>query len=89
MTLTVLNLASKKTVLGDMKAKNKDNSSQIKFLTSKAWTACIQLHKAFTKTLILYYYLLVGYIQIETDFSHYTMGGVLSQIISNQQLFFH
>ncbi len=54
------------------------------FLTPEAKEAFIHLRKAFTKAPILRYYNLNCHIRIETDASGYAIGGVLSQMISDQ-----
>lgn len=54
------------------------------FLTSKAKKAFIHLQKAFAKALIFRNYNEKCYIQIETDFLGYTIGGIPSQMTSDK-----
>ena len=54
------------------------------FLTPGAKEAFNQLRQAFTKATIFQHFDLECHIQIETDTSGYAIGGVLSQLISDQ-----
>ncbi len=54
------------------------------FLTPEAKKAFIHLQKAFIKTPIFRYFDPEYHIRIETDALGYTIGGVLSQMISDQ-----
>ncbi len=54
------------------------------FLTLKAKKAFIYLRNAFTKALILRHFDLECHIRIETNTSKYAIGGVLSQMTSDQ-----
>ncbi len=59
------------------------------FLTPEAKKAFIYLWKAFTKAPILRHFDPEYHIQIETDVSGYTIGGVLSQMTSDQHFSGH
>ncbi len=62
----------------------KVNSSRTDFLTPEAKKAFIYLRKAFIKTLILRHFDIKCHIRIKTDASGYAIGGVLSQMTSDQ-----
>ena len=53
------------------------------FLTLEAKLAFTELRQAFVKAPILHNFDSERYIRIETDASGYAIGGVLSQLISN------
>ena len=53
------------------------------FLTPRAKLAFTKLRQAFVKAPILYHFDLEYHIRIETDVSGYAIGGVLSQLISD------
>ena len=53
------------------------------FLTPRAKLAFIKLKQAFIKAPILQHFIREHYIQIETDISGYAIGGVLSQLTSD------
>lgn len=63
----------------------KVNSSKTDFLIPKAQIGFIQLRKVFTKALILHHLDPERHIQNDTDVFGYAIGGVLSQMTSNQQ----
>ena len=66
------------------KMKSVYNSVEPKFLISKAKKAFNRLRQAFTKASILQHFDPECHIQIKTDASGYTIGGVLSQLTPNQ-----
>ena len=53
------------------------------FLTSGARMAFTKLRQAFIKALILHHFDLERHIRVETDISAYAIGGVLSQLTSD------
>ncbi len=63
------------------RAKNLGQSGL--FLTSEARKAFIELRQAFVKVPILNHFDPECHIRIETDASGYAIGGILSQLISN------
>ena len=70
------------------KAKNL-NSQSVLFLTPKAKKAFIKLRQAFVKALILNHFDPERHIRIETDVSGYTIGGILSQLTSDDSSRWH
>ncbi len=56
------------------------------FLIPKAGLAFIRLRQAFTEALILHHFDPERHIRIETDASGYAIGGVLSQLTSDQRV---
>ena len=76
---------SNKTLIKSKKSPgNSGDTEEPKFLTSDAREAFNHLKQAFTKAPILRYFDLELHIRIETDTSAYSIGGVLSQLISDQ-----
>ena len=67
------------------KSKKSSNSKTVgsDFLTPGAKLAFTKLRQAFLKALILHHFNPERHIQIETDASGYTIGGVLSQLTSD------
>ena len=53
------------------------------FFISKAKPTFIKLRQVFVKALILYYFYPECHIRIETDVSGYAIGGVFSQLTSD------
>ncbi len=85
LSTAVKSAKSKKPKL--TKSKKSDLSkanSRTDFLTPEAKEAFIHLQKAFTKALILRYFDPECHIRIKTDALRYAIGGVLSQITSDQ-----
>ena len=62
---------------------SKNLNRAIGYLTPKARLAFIKLSKVFTKALILWHFDPKCHLRIETDVSGYAIGGVLSQLTSN------
>ncbi len=85
------NIKNLSTIEKSAKSKNLDfanaKSSEADFLTSEVKKAFIYLRKAFTKALILYYFDIKRYIHIKTNVLGYTIGRILSQMISDQRFF--
>ena len=67
------------------KSKNlsKSKKTESGFLTSGARKAFTKLRQAFIKAPILYHFDSERYIRVETDASSYTIGGVFSQLTSD------
>ena len=63
---------------------NSNNLKEHKFLTSNAREVFNRLRQAFTKAPILRHFDLECHIRIETNVPGYAIGGVLSQLTSNQ-----
>ena len=64
-------------------SKSKKTIRSSDFFTPGAKLAFTELRQAFLKTPILHYFDLEHHIRIETDASDYTIGGVLSQLTSD------
>ncbi len=64
------------------RAKNLSSQSRL-FLTSEARKAFTKLRQAFVEAPILNHFDPERHIRIETDVSGYTIGGILSQLTSN------
>ena len=64
-------------------SKSKKTIRSLDFFTPGAKLAFTKLRQAFIKALILYHFDPEYHIRIETDVSGYTIGGVLSQLTSN------
>ena len=71
------------------KKLSKSKMVRLDFLTLEAKLAFIKLRQAFFKAPILYHFDLERHIQIETDLSGYAIGGVLSQLISDDSSRWH
>lgn len=56
------------------------------FFTFKASLVLVQLKKIFTKSLILYYFDLKGYIYIRINIFSYIIGQIPSQLITKKDL---
>ena len=75
--------------VGDDKVVKKDRNlskskkTESSFLISGARNAFTKLRQAFIKASILYHFDLERHIQVETNASGYAIGGVLSQLISD------
>ena len=66
------------------KSKSKNLSkSTLDFLTPRAKLIFTKLRQVFLKAPILYHFDLEHHIRIETDISSYAIGGVFSQLISD------
>ena len=64
-------------------SKSKKTVRSLDFLTLGAKLAFTKLRQAFLKALILHHFDLERYIWIETDVSGYAIGGVFSQLSSD------
>ena len=64
-------------------SKSKKTVGPSDFLTPRATLTFTKLKQAFLKALILHHFNPERHIRIETDLSDYTIGGVLSQLISD------
>ena len=62
---------------------SKSKKTESGFLTSGARKAFTELRQAFIKALILHHFDLERHIRVETDASGYAIGGVLSQLSSD------
>ena len=73
------------TVQKSSKSKNlfKSKKTELGFLTSGARKAFTELRQAFIKAPILYHFDPERHIRVETDASGYAIGGVLSQLTSD------
>ena len=72
------------------KSKSKNSSkSTLDFLTPRAKLAFTELREAFLKALILHHFDSECHIRIETDASGYAIGGVLSQLTSDDLARWH
>ena len=67
------------------KSRNSSKSKKMEsgFLTSRARKAFTELRQAFVKAPILHHFDLERHIRVETDVSGYAIGGVLSQLTSD------
>ena len=70
-------------------SKSKKTVRSLNFLTPGAKLAFTKLRQAFFKTLILYHFDPEYHIRIETDVSGYAIGGVLSQLTSDDLCQWH
>ena len=75
---------SRQLVKSKSRTKSGNNLEEPKFLTSKAKKTFNRLKQAFTEALIFQHFDPECYIQIKTDASNHTIGGVLSQLTPNQ-----
>ena len=83
---TVVNLSKNKNSKKSTHMPNVVAMREPNFLTSNAKKAFNHLRLAFIKTLILPYFDLENYIQIETNASDYTISKVLSQLNLNSNI---